>query len=202
LFTLCYIYIDSNTLGLGSIERTILQRYFAELCGAITDIDKLLDHLVSQNIININQKDEIKESTINREKVSKLLSIISNPLDFGHISGFYTMLKVMEIHGVSTTQCLAHNITAEVIQLKSQHDVGIISPDDIAAEVEKLKSQNFVNTTLTAIVHPIESQVQQGPETTDPSLRTDTIPEGLLKICIQTYISMIPYGGKLWWGKI
>ena len=98
------------------------------MCHTVTDINELLKYFVTEKIITLSQEEEIKSHITQSERVSKLLLIISGPLEAGDSNGFYTMLKIMKIHGVRATQQLA---------------------DDIIAVVDESKLPNLVNNSLS-----------------------------------------------------
>ena len=68
-------------------EKDVFTRHYASLCKTLTDINTLLPYFVSENIISISDYEEISVLNVtNSEKVVKLLSHISGPLEAGDAS--------------------------------------------------------------------------------------------------------------------
>ena len=93
-----------------SIELDVFTNHFSELCDSLTDIDRLLPHLVAENVIKHEDLQEINAIVLSAKKVEKLLTHISGPLKAGNTEGFYIMLKIMGQRGHQATQKLANQI--------------------------------------------------------------------------------------------
>jgi len=91
-------------------EAVIFRQYYAKLCHTLTDIQYLLPEFVTENIIKQSDIEEIDALSTSLQKRQKLLLHISDPLQAGHLHGFYTMLRIMEVHGTYATQELAKEI--------------------------------------------------------------------------------------------
>jgi len=85
----------------------VFTEHYSKLCDTITDVDDLLPHFVQQSIISTNELEVISKLHSRVEKVKKLLSHISGPLQAGNSKGFYSMLSIMEERGVQATRELA-----------------------------------------------------------------------------------------------
>ena len=85
---------------------TLFTKNYAKLCATMQDIDSLIDHFVAKQIINMNKAEEFASITTS-EKIKRLLHMIEGPLKSGDTNGFYTMLDIMEGHGVQATKNLA-----------------------------------------------------------------------------------------------
>ena len=91
---------------------------YAALCDTVKDIDSLLKYFVTENIINTEDCDKINAFSVSSDKVTHLLHLIRGPLESGYTKGFYTMLDIMEKHGVEATKTLAIEIK-EKLGIKS-----------------------------------------------------------------------------------
>ena len=93
-------------------EKDVFTRHYASLCKTLTDINTLLPYFVSENIISISDHEWISVPNLpNSEKVVKLLSHISGPLEAGDAKVFHTMLDIMKKHGSQSTKDLADKIS-------------------------------------------------------------------------------------------
>jgi len=88
----------------GSQEYNIFMQHYAMLCSTLTDINNLLPHFVTENIISLK---DIDDNDWTSKKIKRLLMYIEGPLRTGNTHGFYTMLGVMEHYGTWATQELA-----------------------------------------------------------------------------------------------
>ena len=88
-------------------ECNIFQNYYPKLCNTLVDIDNLLPYFVQENIIQVDDLEAIKAKTRTTDKVEKLLQFISGPLRAGNVRSFYSLLNIMEEHGIQTTKELA-----------------------------------------------------------------------------------------------
>ena len=73
-------------------------------------MDTLLPHFVQEKIIDPNNQQEIDVIAKQDEKVKKLMTYISGPLEAGNTKVFYAMLRIMEENGNQTTQNLVGEI--------------------------------------------------------------------------------------------
>ena len=90
-------------------ECEILQQNYAKLISTLTDIDGLLSHFVSSNVIGFQEERDIlalKQS----DRVRSLLSHISGPLEGGDTKGFYKLLDIMKSKGKQATKDLAETM--------------------------------------------------------------------------------------------
>ena len=83
---------------------------YADLCSTIRDIDNLLKHLVTKNILKIEDEVRIDAISVPSEKVKSLLHLIEGPLRSGDTQAFYTLLGIMKECGVEATKSLAIEI--------------------------------------------------------------------------------------------
>jgi len=88
-------------------ECIVLRAHYSKLCKTLVDVDNLLPHFVQEGIISENDLQELKAMTRIDSKVEKLLQYVSGPLQAGNLKNFYTMLTIMEEHGMITTKELA-----------------------------------------------------------------------------------------------
>ena len=92
-------------------EERIYKRHYQKLCSTLIDVDKLLPHFVSEDVIDTDVLEEIDViPSTKRHKAQKLLTYISSSLKCGNTRRFYTMLKIMKEHGNPDTQQLAKQI--------------------------------------------------------------------------------------------
>jgi len=87
----------------------VLTQHYPQL-RALKDIPNLLPYFVQSEIISINDEERIANISTSPEKVRTLLTHISGPLEADNTTPFYTMLKIMEEHGVEATRTLAGKI--------------------------------------------------------------------------------------------
>ena len=99
-------------------ELKVFKDNYALLCDTLIDVSELLTYFVIEKIITKDQQKQINTLTINSEKASRLLLIISGPLKAGDSKGFYTMLGIMKTYGVDATQRLADRIIRKVDESK------------------------------------------------------------------------------------
>ena len=125
ILCLCVLTKDVIFMLLGLIssdskfnELELFTENYARLCTTMTDINGLLKYFVAEKIITLEQEETIKDSVTNSERVSKLLVIISGPLQANDNKGFYTMLQIMKTYGVDATQHLADQIITRADKLK------------------------------------------------------------------------------------
>ena len=88
-------------------EEKIFSEHYSTFCSTVTDIDNLLKYFVQERVIKSEEQDEINALVKTPEKVQRLLKHIAGPLEAGDSKGFYTMLDIMENHGVQATKDLA-----------------------------------------------------------------------------------------------
>ena len=91
-------------------ELEAFNEYYTKLCNTLTDIDKLLPHFVTENIIEHNHVQEINAVVTERQKVQKFLTCIVDSIRAGNTKAFYVMLRIMEEYGPQDTQQLADQI--------------------------------------------------------------------------------------------
>ena len=104
-------------------EKDVFTKHYASLCSTLTDINTLLPHFVSENIISISDHEKISAPNVtNSEKVVKLLSHISGPLEVGDVKGFHKMLDIMKERGSQGTKDLAVNMSSETISSNSEKE--------------------------------------------------------------------------------
>ena len=109
-------------------ENNIYIKHYASLCNTLTDVDNLLPYFVQENIITANDMQQFNAITSKPQKVQRLLSHISGPLQAGDTKGFYTMLTIMKEHGVQGTKDLAENITGKIkLAIDKTEDEGMTS---------------------------------------------------------------------------
>ena len=101
-------------------EDKIFNEHYSTICSTLTDIDNLLKYLVQEDVIKSDDQDEINALTETPEKVQKLLKHICGPLEAGDSKGFYTMLDIMENHGVQATKDLADSL--KIVLSKGSHN--------------------------------------------------------------------------------
>ena len=100
--------------GLQSNEKDIFTNHYASLCNTLTDVNSLLLYFVQENVITTNDVEEINASKIKSERVEKLLSHISGPLESGDTKGLHTMLTIMKEYGNQSTKDLAVKMSCKV----------------------------------------------------------------------------------------
>ena len=100
--------------SLQSNEEEIFTKHYASLCNTLTDVNTLLPHFVAKEIITIKDEGEIDVIETTPNKVKKLLSHISGPLESGNAKGFHTMLAIMKKHGNQSTKDLAAEMSSEL----------------------------------------------------------------------------------------
>ena len=100
----CCIFLENL------VVYTLFIKEYGTLCDTIQDIDSLLQYFVTKRIIKIEDSEEFESITKTSDKVKRLLRIIQGPLKSGYTDGFYTMLDIMEEHGVQATKNLAIEI--------------------------------------------------------------------------------------------
>ena len=100
--------------GLQSNEKEIFTKHYASLCSTLTDVNNVLPHFVTKEIITIKDEGEIDVIETTRNKVKKLLSHIFGPLESGDTKGFHTMLAIMKGHGNQGTKDLAAGMSSEL----------------------------------------------------------------------------------------
>ena len=87
----------------------------------IKDVCSLLPHFVTAKIIGEDDRKEINTLRTSSEKVQKLLTHISGPLDAGNTQPFYLMLSIMEEHGTEATKKQATVIRRKLISSGNTH---------------------------------------------------------------------------------
>ena len=101
-------------------ESSVFTKHYSIFCDTLTDIDNLLKYFVQEKVIKPEDQDEINALVKKTEKVQKLLKHIAGPLEAGDNKGFYTMLDIMENHGVQATKDLADSL--KTILSKGSHN--------------------------------------------------------------------------------
>ena len=102
-------------------EKDVFTRHYASLCKTLININTLLPYFVSENIISISDHEETSTLNItNSEKVVKLLSHISSPLEAGDAKVFHKMLDIMKKHGCQSTIDLADKMISEMLTSNSE----------------------------------------------------------------------------------
>ena len=89
---------------------TLFIKNYANLCATMQDIDSLIKYFVTRNVINMDNEKDLDAIITTSEKIKHLLHMIEGPLKSGDTNGFYTMLDIMEKHGVQATKSLAIDI--------------------------------------------------------------------------------------------
>ena len=97
-----------------SNEKEIFTKCYASLCKTLTDVNNLLPYFVEKGIITFNDVEEINASKIKSERIEKLLSHISGPLESGDAKGFHTMLTILKENGNQSTKDLARRMSLKV----------------------------------------------------------------------------------------
>ena len=105
---------------MSSKEKNVFTEHYSIFCDAVVDIDNLLKYFVEKKIIKSEDQDEINTLVKKTEKVKKLLKHITGPLEAGDSKGFYTMLDIMENHGVQATKDLA--VSLKAVLSKGNHN--------------------------------------------------------------------------------
>ena len=91
----------------------ILRDNYVALCNVLKNEDTLLDHFVTENLINDSQAVDIRNEKL-AAKGSTLLTHITGPVNSGYIDGFKIMLNIMKSHGKVDTQKHAERILHEL----------------------------------------------------------------------------------------
>ena len=99
-------------------ELEVYKQYYASLLNKIDEIDELLEYFVQEKILTYLQLQEICDCTSSFQKITILLSTISESLKAGDCKEFYVMLKIMKTYGAGDTQLLADQIIAKVDKSK------------------------------------------------------------------------------------
>ena len=97
-------------------EKNVFTDNYSNLCNTLTDIEGLLKYFVQEKLIKTEDQDEINALVKTPEKVQKLLKHIAGPLEAGDSKGFYTLLDVMEKHGVQATKDLADLMKTAILK--------------------------------------------------------------------------------------
>ena len=95
-------------------EKDIFIEHYSEMCNTMLDIDYLLPHFLTQQIISVDDFTEITVKPRKTDKVDKLLQYIYGSLQAGSVNSFYTMLSIMERHGTQATRKLASRMRSLV----------------------------------------------------------------------------------------
>ena len=103
-------------------EKDIFTRHYSSLCNTLTDIKTLLPYFVQENIISTSDIEEISALNTNSERVVRLLTHISGPLEAGDAKGFHTMLNIMKEHGSQSTKDLAVKMSSEIKSSNSERE--------------------------------------------------------------------------------
>jgi len=82
----------------------------------MTDIDNLLKHFVTGNIITVEDQRVIITNPRTSEKARLLLENISGPLQASNSKPFRIMLDIMEKHGNKATKELAVSIKLHLVK--------------------------------------------------------------------------------------
>ena len=107
---------------MASIEKEIFTKYYSKLC-TIKDIRSLLPHFVTEEIIVEEDREDISAMRTSSEKVQKLLTHITGPLDAGNTQPFYVMLRIMEVCGTQATKRLADQIRGHLLSAGKPYDI-------------------------------------------------------------------------------
>ena len=91
-------------------ELKILRENYASFDNVMTDVEHLAPHFVEKGIIVTGELEEIKNTVKNSKKVAILLRNVTQQLESQNTTGFYDMLRIMEVHGLIATQDLASKI--------------------------------------------------------------------------------------------
>ena len=103
-----------------SKELFVFRHFYPKLC-AIPDIDNLLKYLFQEQIISFEQHEELCCS-IRKEKISKLLAIVSEFLQNGDNKKFKDVLRIMKTFGLDYTKYLANLIEKKL----ASYDTGML----------------------------------------------------------------------------
>lgn len=135
-------------------EKNVFTDNYSKLCNTLTDIEGLLKYFVQEKLIKTEDQDEINALVKTSEKVQKLLKHIAGPLEAGDSKGFYTLLDVMEKHGVQATKDLADLM--KTVMLKDNSKSPEISKENIVPVVLQ-KSANPLSAQFSSLVRTVES---------------------------------------------
>jgi len=95
-------------------EKDTFTKYYSKLC-TIKDIRSLLPHFVTEEIIVEEDREDISAMRTSSEKVQRLLTHITGPLDAGNTQPFYVMLRIMEVYGTQATKRLSGQIKRHLL---------------------------------------------------------------------------------------
>ena len=79
-----------------------------------------MPYFVQRGIISIDELEEIKSTVKSSDKVAMLLRNVTHQLKSQNTTGFYDMLKIMEVHGLIAAQDLASRIYKLLSELDKQ----------------------------------------------------------------------------------
>ena len=85
-------------------------QYYSKLCDTLTDIDEILPECVTEHIISIDFKEEIKDISSTRKKVEKLLDHMAGPVKAGYTDTLLVFLKIMKKQHRQSTRQLANEL--------------------------------------------------------------------------------------------
>ena len=107
---------------MASKENDVFTENYSNFCNILTDIENLLQYFVQEKIIKPEDQDDIKIPAKTQDKVKNLLKYIADPLQAGNSKGFYTMLNIMENHGIQATKDLAESLKT-ILSTGSHHSI-------------------------------------------------------------------------------
>jgi len=96
-------------------EKEIFIEHYSLICNTMLDIDNLLPHFLTNQIIPVDDFTEIMVKPRKTDKVDKLLQYIYGSLQAGYVKNFYTMLSIMERHGIQATRKLASRLRLSLV---------------------------------------------------------------------------------------
>ena len=91
-------------------EYEVLIKYYSHFCAIIRDVNEIAAYCVSKKIIppqGVIRLHDTKDPSI---QVMILLNHIMGPVQAGRPEGFYSLLDIMERHGLRATQELATEV--------------------------------------------------------------------------------------------
>ena len=96
----------------------------------INNVDHLTPYFVEKGVISIDELEKIKSSPKNDNKITALLKNIAHQLKSQNTTGFYDMLRIMEVYGLMATQDLASKIYKLLSEQNVPSDEGNGKPND------------------------------------------------------------------------
>ena len=85
-------------------------KYYSEFCAIIRDVNEIAAYCVSKKIIPPQDVIKLHETKDPSIQVVILLNHITGPVQAGRPESFYSLLNIMEKHGLQATQELATEV--------------------------------------------------------------------------------------------